>query len=111
MDGLDLGLHADLAADEEAAGPEGLVPPQPPLHTVDRRARAEAGLRVAPRILRDAEVLDVPGHRLGHALEGEVALHTKTVLTRDLDGRARERGFRVPLDVEEVRTAKVLVAV
>src|SRR5438067_11568138 len=105
---LDVELDGDVLADEEPAGLEGGVPGEAEVLAVDGGGGREPGAGAAPRIGRDAVELDVEGHRLGHAVDGEVAVERPAGAVAPHRGRA-ERPLRVVLDVEEVGAAEVLV--
>src|SRR4051812_1430959 len=103
------GLHGEvdvhLVPDEDAATVERDVEVHAEVLAVDDAVGLEAETLAAPRVLADAEELDLELDRAGDALEGQVAD----------DGDAVERGggeahLAELLHVEEVRGAQVPVA-
>src|SRR5436853_410922 len=109
LDGLDLELEAGLLAHENAAALEGGIPGEAEVLTVDLGAGREAGPTAAPGVGRPTVVLDVEGDGLGHAVDGEVTHEAETARRVPLHPGAPERDLGVPLDVEEVGRAQVLV--
>src|SRR5689334_14009326 len=73
-DGLALDLDLDLLAHHDATGLESHVPGQAPVLTVDLGVRAEAENTLAVRAGGGALELDDQLDRLGHVLDGELAV-------------------------------------
>src|SRR5690606_8596608 len=97
---LQVERDGDVLADEHAAGLEGGVPGEAEVLPVDDGLRRRTGLVVAPRVGAEAAELEVEGDRLGHPVNGEVAVDEE-VAALDADTGRDEVDGRVGLDVEE----------
>ena len=103
--------RVDLLADEHAAGFEGGVPVDAPVLAVDGGLALEPDALVAVGVDGGAGVLEVDGHGLGDALDGEVAGDPVVLGVDLLDRGGGEGDLRVGLHVEEVVALEVAVAV
>src|SRR6187455_2023585 len=94
-DGRDLELQGHLLADEDTARLERGVPVHAPVLAVDGRPTLEPDAVVAERVDGRTGVVEVDAHRLGHALDREVADHTVFGITGLLDRRRPEADLRI----------------
>src|SRR5439155_9565002 len=110
-DGLHVELDAHFLSDEHAAGLERKVPGEAPVLAVDFGGRAERDPLIAHRRGAGALELDLERDRTGDLAHGEVAGQRPGAGRTFLDTGGPERDVRVAVDVEEVGTAEVRVAV
>src|SRR5882757_3949583 len=109
-DGGDVELQADLLRDQHATGLQGGVEVHAPVLAVDGGLALEACPLVAVGVGGHAGVLEVHGHRVGDALDGEVAGEPVVLRVHALNVRRDEADLRVSGGVEEVVGAQVPVA-
>src|SRR6516164_4625782 len=111
LDELDVESDCDVLADEDAAGFERSVPVEAEVLATDLCCGRQADACVAPRILaRGAWAFDGKGDGLCYAMYGEVACDCVLLLTLLLDGRGLEGHGGKLLNVKEVRTFQMAVA-
>src|SRR5579884_983627 len=105
--GLDLQL--DVVAGE-GDGPRQAVPVEPEVQAVEPPAGAHPDPLLAPEgVGHLALVGDVEGHHPGRLLDGQLAVDPVSVLARLLDTLEAVGHGRVPLGLEEVGRAEVVV--
>src|SRR5689334_7309167 len=90
FDRLHLELDVDSIAEQDTAGLEQLIPPEPEVLPVECGLRDESDSLVAPRILGSAAVLDVERHLAGHVTDGEISDDAVVSIVELLDARAPE---------------------
>src|SRR3954454_24353029 len=103
FDRLHFELDLDAIADQNAAGLEHLIPPEPEVLPVESGLRDESDSLVAPRIFGSAAVLDIDGHLACHVADGELSDDAIAILLDLLDAIAPEPELGKLLDVEEIR--------
>src|SRR5579875_3390911 len=108
-DALDLEVDGDLLADGHAAARDRPVVADPEVVPVDLAGGGEPGPRAAVGVGAEAVHLQLQRHWPGNAAQAEVAVEEEAV-TVLADARGLERHDGMLLDVEEVRTADVVVA-
>src|SRR3989440_5093998 len=108
LDDLALDVDLDLVADHELAVENG-VEAHPEFLAVDLRLGRVADAVSHRRVVELAVLHDVQRHRLGPALDGQVARHAGAVTARVLDLGALERHGRELVDLEEVGRPEVVV--
>ncbi len=108
--GGDVQGHPDLVADERVPAAERLVELHVEVAALELADDLQAGARVAPRIGVGALDEHLERDLTGDAVHREVAGNARGLVVDRLDVRGLERDLGELLGVEEVRRAKVVVA-